>query len=189
MAQSIKKNLSLNREREVITILKDRFASNMSRHNGIVWSDVLARLEGKKAKIWSLNEMEETGGEPDVIGQDVETGEFIFCDCSAESPKGRRSLCYDSDALEARKEAKPANSAENMAKQMGIILLNEDEYLALQKLGTFDSKTSSWIKTPDKIRKLGGAIFVDFRYAHVFVYHNGAQSYYSSRGFRGSLRV
>ena len=161
----------------------------MDRHRGMQWSKVQARLEGKPEKLRSLNEMEETGGEPDVIGHDKKSGEYIFCDCSAESPKGRRSLCYDREALESRKEHKPANNAVDMAAAMRIELLTEDEYRALQKLGSFDTKTSSWVQTPADIRKLGGALFCDRRYDHVFLYHNGAQSYYAARGFRGSLRV
>lgn len=161
----------------------------MERHRGIQWSRVQARLEAKPGKLRSLNEMEETGGEPDVVGHDQNTGEYIFYDCSAESPKGRRSVCYDREALESRKEHKPANSAVEMAAAIGIELLTEQEYRALQKLGSFDTKTSSWVQTPADIRKLGGALFCDRRYDHVFLYHNGAQSYYAARGFRGSLRV
>ena len=161
----------------------------MERHRGIQWSGVQARLQEKPGKLRSLNEMEETGGEPDVVGHDKKTGEYIFCDCSSESPKGRRSVCYDREALESRKEHKPVNSAVEMAAAIGIELLTEEEYRALQKLGTFDTKTSSWVQTPADIRKLGGALFCDRRYDHVFLYHNGAQSYYAARGFRGSLRV
>jgi hypothetical protein len=161
----------------------------MNRHKDLGWAKVQAKLEESPAKLWSLNEMERTGGEPDVVGHDKKTGEYIFYDCSAESPKGRRSLCYDREALEARKENKPGNNALDMAADIGIELLTEEQYRELQKLGDFDTKTSSWVKTPSKIRKLGGAIFLDRRYDHVFVYHNGADSYYAARGFRGSLRV
>ncbi|MCB0555459.1 MAG: DUF4256 domain-containing protein, partial [Phaeodactylibacter sp.] len=158
-------------------------------HEGLEWAKVQAKLEANPEKLWALHEMERTGGEPDVVGHDIKTGEYIFYDCSAESPKGRRSLCYDRDAWEARKEHKPENNAMDMAAAMGIELLTEEQYRALQQLGDFDTKTSSWLKTPPEIRKLGGAIFADFRYSHVFVYHNGAESYYAARGFRGSLRV
>ena len=161
----------------------------MSRHKGLEWTKVQARLEANTAPLWSLREMERTGGEPDVIGHDKKTGEYIFCDCSAESPKGRRSFCYDRDALESRKENKPQDSAVDMAASMGIELLTEEQYRELQKLGHFDTKTSSWVKTPSNIRKLGGAIFCDRRYDTVFLYHNGAESYYAARGFRGALRV
>ncbi len=161
----------------------------MSRHKGLEWANVQARLEANPEKLWSLDEMEITGGEPDVVGQDKTTGEYIFYDCSAESPKGRRSVCYDRAALESRKEHKPANSAMDMAADIGIEILTEEQYRELQQLGTFDTKTSSWIITPPDIRKLGGALFGDCRYGHVFVYHNGAESYYGARGFRGSLRV
>lgn len=161
----------------------------MGRHKGLVWGDVQIRLDASAAKLWSLHEMEKTGGEPDVVGQDEKTGEYIFYDCSAESPKGRRSVCYDGRALEARKEHKPANSAVEMAGAMGIELLTEEQYRGLQKLGALDAKTSSWVKTPDEIRKHGGAVFCDRRYDHVFLYHNGAESYYAARGFRGVLRV
>ncbi|RFS14710.1 DUF4256 domain-containing protein [Emticicia sp. C21] len=174
---------------ELLKILKTRFEKNLNRHSGIDWDTVQTRLEAKPEKIWSINEMEMTGGEPDVIGQDEKTGEYIFCDCSAESPKGRRSICFDHEALEARKEYKPADSATNMAADMGIELLTEEEYRNLQEIGNFDLKTSSWIQTPANIRKLGGALFCDRRYNHVFVYHNGADSYYAARGFRGLLRV
>jgi len=169
--------------------LQARFEKNMNRHKGLEWAKVQASLEPNTEKLWSLGEMERTGGEPDVVGHDKKTGEYIFYDCSAESPKGRRSLCYDREALEARKEHKPENSATDVAAAMGIELLTEEQYRELQKLGSFDTKTSSWVKTPADIRKLGGAIFGDFRYGHVFVYHNGADSYYAARGFRGSLRV
>ena len=161
----------------------------MNFHKGIEWSEVQEKLETNTEKLWSLNQMEETGGEPDVIGYDKETGEYIFCDCSAESPKGRRSICYDHEALESRKENKPQNSAMNMADEMGIELLTEEQYRVLQRLGSFDTKTSSWVKTPDNIRKLGGAVFCDRRYDTVFLYHNGAESYYGSRGFRGILKI
>lgn len=174
---------------ELLKTLKARFEKNPQRHAGINWEDVQARLlaETSEEKLWSLNEMEETGGEPDVVGFDA--GEYLFCDCSAESPKGRRSLCYDRAALDARKEYKPENSAVDLAAAMGIELLNESEYRELQKLGTFDTKTSSWVKTPEEIRKLGGAVFCDRRYNTVFLYHNGADSYYAARGFRGKLKV
>ena len=161
----------------------------MNRHKGLEWAKVQAKLEANAEKLWSLNEMESTGGEPDVVGHDKKTGEYIFFDCSAESPKGRRSICYDREALEARKEHKPKNSAMDMAAAMGIELLTEEQYRELQKLGNFDMKTSSWVKTPPEIRKLGGALFCDRRYDHVFLYHNGAESYYAARAFRGSLRV
>ncbi len=186
---STKKKLSTEQKSELFKELKIRFEKNMSRHKGLDWSKVQARLEAHTEKIWSLNEMEMTGGEPDVVAHDKKTGEYIFYDCSPESPKGRRSICYDHEALEARKEHKPENSAVEMAKDMGVELLTEEEYRELQKLGKFDTKTSSWIKTPAGIRKLGGAIFADFRYGNIFVYHNGAESYYAARGFRGSLRV
>jgi hypothetical protein len=189
-----KKELSAEQRDELIGILKARFQNNMNRHMGIEWAKLKARLEAKAntsraEKLWSLHEMERTGGEPDVVGFDDLTGEFIFYDCSAESPKGRRSVCYDRDGLESRKEFKPDNSAVDMAAAMGIELLTEAEYREMQKFGAFDAKTSSWLKTPSAIRKLGGAIFADFRYGNVFVYHNGASSYYAVRGFRGSLRV
>lgn len=174
---------------ELLEILKVRFEENMNRHKSIKWVDVQLKLESNHDKLWSLNEMELSGGEPDIVDFDKKTGEFIFFDCSAESPKGRRSVCYDQVALEARKKFPPENSAMNMASEMGIELLDESQYRELQKLGNFDSKTSSWIKTPDKIRDLGGAIFADYRFGTVFVYHNGAESYYAARGFRGSLRV
>jgi len=170
-------------------VLKTRFEKNMNRHKGLNWADVQARLEANPEKVRSLNEMEKTGGEPDVIGRDKKSGEFIFCDCSPESPAGRRSLCYDREALDARKEAKPKNDAVSLAAAIGIELPTEDEYRELQKLGGFDTKTSSWVKTPSDIRKLGGALFMDRRYDHVFLYHNGASSYYAARGFRGLLRV
>jgi hypothetical protein len=184
-----KKKLSSEEREELLKTLKARFEKNMNRHKGLEWAKVQAKLEANPEKLWSLNEMERTGGEPDVVGHDKKTGEYTFYDCSAESPKGRRSLCYDRDALDARKEHKPENSAIDMAASIGTELLTEDEYRALQKLGNFDMKTSSWVKTPSDIRKHGGAIFCDFRYGNVFVYHNGADSYYAARGFRGSLRV
>ncbi len=174
---------------ELLRVMKARFEKNMNRHKGLEWDEVEAKLEANTEKLWSLSEMERTGGEPDVVGFDSETGEYIFYDCSGESPKGRRSICYDQEALNSRKEHKPENSAIQMASSMGIELLTEEQYRELQKLGNFDTKTSSWVKTPSEIRELGGAIFADFRYGKVFVYHNGAESYYSSRGFRGSLRV
>jgi len=181
--------LSPEQSEDLLNTLKARFEKNMYRHAGLEWAKVQTRLEADPEKLWSLNEMERTGGEPDIVGQDPETGETIFYDCSAESPQGRRNVCYDREALEARKEHKPKDSAMNMAAAMGIELLTEEQYQALQKLGKFDSKTSSWLTTPPEIRKLGGAIFADRRYNHVFVYHNGADSYYGARGFRGSLRV
>jgi len=184
-----KKELSPEQREELLRALKARFEKNMNRHKGLEWAKVQAKLEGYTEKLWSLNEMERTGGEPDVVDHDKTTGEYIFYDCSPESPKGRRNVCYDRKALEARKEFKPENSAIDMAAAMGIELLTEEQYRELQKLGNFDTKTSSWVKTPSEIRKLGGAIFCDRRYDHVFVYHNGAESYYAARGFRGSLRV
>ena len=174
---------------ELITLLKNRFEKNMNRHKGLAWNDVHARLETDKEKLRSLGEMEATGGEPDVVGYDKKTGEYIFYDCAAETPQGRRSICYDREGLESRKENRPENNAVDMAAAMGIELLTEEQYRELQTLGKFDVKTSSWIKTPAAIRKLGGALFCDRRYDTVFVYHNGAQSYYSSRGFRGLLKV
>jgi hypothetical protein len=184
-----KRKLSSEQKQELVLALRSRFEKNVNRHKGLEWASVQAKLEENPEKIWSLNEMEKTGGEPDVVGYDKKTDEFIFYDCSPESPKGRRSVCYDHEALEARKEHKPENSAVEMAAGMGIGLLTEEQYRELQKLGTFDTKTSSWIQTPPDIRKLGGAIFADWRYGHVFVYHNGAESYYAARGFRGWLRV
>jgi len=181
--------LSSAQREGLLAALKARFEKNMSRHQGCEWAEVRARLEQDAGKLWSLHEMERTGGEPDVIGRDEATGQFIFADCSAESPKGRRSVCYDQEALDARKEHKPHDSATNMAAAMGMELLTEKEYRELQQLGEFDAKTSSWIRTPPEIRQLGGALFCDRRYDTVFVYHNGAQSYYAARGFRGSLRV
>lgn len=174
---------------EQLNILKGRFEKNMSRHNGLDWNKIQAKLEANTEKLWSLSEMERTGGEPDVVGYDETSDEYIFYDCSTESPKGRRSLCYDREALESRKEHKPENNVIDLAAAMGIELLTEEQYRGLQKLGNFDMKTSSWLKTPSDIRKLGGAIFGDFRYGNVFVYHNGAESYYGARGFRGLLRV
>ena len=187
--RSNKKELSPEQREELLRTLKARFEKNMNRHKGLEWSKVQARLEANTEKLWSLHEMERTGGEPDVVGQDKRAGEYIFYDCSAESPKGRRSVCYDREALEARKEHKPKDSAVDMATAMGIELLTEEQYRELQKLGEFDTKTSSWVKTPPEIRKLDGALFCDRRYDHVFVYHNGAESYYGARAFRGSLRV
>ena len=183
--------LQRGRREELLESLKSRFEKNMSRHKGLEWANVQAKLDPKDSgeKLWSLNEMERTGGEPDVVGRDSKTGEYIFYDCSAESPQGRRSVCYDDEALESRKEHKPKDSAMNMAAAMGIEILTEEEYRELQKLGKFDSKTSSWVKTPTEIRKLGGALFADRRYGNIFVYHNGAESYYAARAFRGSLRV
>ena len=191
-----KKDLSPKQREELLKILKARFEKNQNRHKGIEWAKVQAKFEKNKQKLWSLNEMERTGGEPDVVGYDNKTGEYIFYDCSAESPKDRRSLCYDREALESRKEHKPKNNVVDMAAAMGIEILSEEQYRELQKLGNpaspaggFDLKTSSWVKTPDNIRKLGGAIFCDRRYNTVFVYHNGAESYYAARGFRGWLRI
>ena len=186
---SDKKELSPEQCEELLRALKVRFEKNINRHKGLEWAEVEARLEAEAEKLWSLHEMERTGGEPDVVGHDKEMEEYIFYDCSAESPKGRRSLCYDREALESRKEAKPKDNATDMAASIGIELLTEEQYRELQKLGNFDTKTSSWIKTPSDIRKLGGALFCDRRYNTVFVYHNGAESYYAARGFRGSLRV
>ncbi|MBK8465629.1 MAG: DUF4256 domain-containing protein [Chloracidobacterium sp.] len=174
---------------ELLGELKTRFEKNMSRHKGLEWAKVQAKLDADPAKFWSLSEMERTGGEPDVVGFDKKKGEYVFYDCSAESPKGRRSICYDRAAWESRKEHKPENSALGMAAEMGIRILNEEEYRELQKLGRFDTKTSSWIETPVDIRELGGAIFGDWRYGHVFIYHNGAESYYAARAFRGSIRI
>jgi hypothetical protein len=183
------KTLKPKQSEKLLSALKARFEKNMSRHRDVAWAKTLARLERDAGKLWSLHEMEQTGGEPDVVGQDKGTGEYHFVDCSAESPSGRRSLCYDPEALESRKDAKPRSSAVDMAKAMGIELLTEEQYRALQKLGKFDQKTSSWVETPARIRKLGGAIFCDRRYDTVFVYHNGAESYYAARGFRGMLKV
>ncbi len=186
---SRKKELSVEQREELLSVLKARFEDNMNRHRDMEWSDVQARLEATDKKLWSLYEMEKTGGEPDVVGHDNTTGEYIFYDCSAESPKGRRSICYDREGMESRKEHRPENNAVDMAASIGIEMLTEEQYRELQELGDFDTKTSSWLKTPSDIRELGGALFADLRYGHVFVYHNGAQSYYAVRGFRGSLRV
>jgi hypothetical protein len=187
--KNIKKKLSAEERDEILGTLKARFLKYKNRHKEIDWIKVEEKLKENPQKLWSLNQMEITGGEPDVIDYDRKTGQFIFYDCSAESPKGRRSICYDHEALEARKEHKPEDSAINMAETMGIEILDEGEYRDLQKLGSFDTKTSSWIKTPSDIRKLGGAIFADYRYGNVFIYHNGAESYYAARGFRGSVKV
>ena len=184
-----KRNLSPAQREELLSTLKARFEKNMNRHKGLDWAKVEARLEADTEKLWSLNEMEKTGGEPDVVGHDKKTGAYVFYDCAAESPKGRRSICYDRAALDARKENKPKDSAMDMAAAIGVELLTEEQYRELQKLGEFDLKTSSWVKTPDAIRKLGGALFCDRRYNTVFLYHNGADSYYAARGFRGSLMV
>lgn len=181
--------LSAKPRDELLEVLKSRFDENKNRHPGVAWADVKKRLEARAEKLWSVSEMERTGGEPDVVGQDPKTGEYLFYDCSPQSPEGRTSVCYDREALDSRKEHKPENNAMDMAAAMGLELLTEAEYRELQKLGSFDTKSSSWVKAPDDIRKLGGALFGDRRYGHVFVYHNGAQSYYSGRGFRGSLRV
>ena len=183
------KRLSARAAEQLLGTLQERFEKNMNRHKGLAWAQVQTRLEGTAAKLWSLSEMERTGGEPDVVGQDKKTGEYVFYDCSAESPKDRRSLCYDRDALESRKQHKPKNNTLDAASAMGIELLSEEQYRELQKLGAFDTKTSSWIQTPSRIRKLGGALFCDRRYDTVFVYHNGAESYYAARGFRGALKV
>jgi hypothetical protein len=189
MATKNKKVTSNDERTELLNTLKNRFEKNKNRHKDILWNDVLTKIESKPEKLWSLNEMEKTGGEPDVVAYDKKTNEYIFFDCAIESPKGRRSLCYDKEALDTRKEFKPENNVIDVATEMGIEILNEVEYRALQQLGDFDTKTSSWIKTPADIRKLGGALFADFRYNNVFVYHNGASSYYAARAFRGSLRV
>jgi hypothetical protein len=183
------KELSPDQSEELLGTLKARFEKNMKRHEGLEWAKVEAKLAASPEKMWSLNEMDRSGGEPDVVGYDQESGEYIFYDCAAESPQGRRSLCYDRAALDARKANKPANSVLDVAAELGVALLTEEEYRALQKFGDFDTKTSSWISTPADIRKRGGALFCDRRYGHVFVYHNGAESYYAARGFRGSLRV
>ena len=181
--------MTVKEQDALLNILKARFEKNMQRHKGLKWAEVQARLSAQADKLRSLGEMESTGGEPDVVGHDPKTGEYVFCDCAAETPTGRRSLCYDKEALDARKEAKPANNAIDVAKSMGVTLLDEAEYRALQQLGEFDLKTSSWLATPADIRRLGGALFGDRRYGRVFLYHNGAQSYYAARGFRGSLKV
>jgi hypothetical protein len=188
-SENNKKKLSPEQHKELLGALKARFEKNRNRHKDLEWAQVQARLEANTAKLWSLHEMERTGGEPDVVGHDKKTGEYIFYDCSAESPKGRRSICYDREALDSRKEHKPKDSATDMAAAMGIELLTEEQYRELQKLGNFDTTTSSWVKTPSDIRRLGGALFCDRRFNTVFVYHNGAESYYAARGFRGSLRV
>ena len=184
-----KKSLTAKQTEELLSALKVRFEKNMNRHKGVEWVKVQAKLEGSPEKLWSLNEMEKSGGEPDVVSLDKETGQYVFCDCSPESPAGRRSFCYDREAWESRKENKPENNAIDVCAAMGIEILSEGEYRELQKLGKFDTKTSSWVKTPENIRKLGGAVFCDLRYDTVFLYHNGAESYYAARGFRGSLRV
>lgn len=183
------KKLSQGQQQILLRILSERFEKHMHRHAGVEWSEVQSRLESYPGKLWTLQQMEETGGEPDVIGCDAKTGEYVFCDCSVQSPLGRRSFCYDQQALDSRKEFKPKDSAEGMAAAIGIELLTEEEYRGLQRLGEYDTKTSSWLKTPAEIRNLGGAIFADRRYNHVFVYHNGAESYYAGRGFRGVLKV
>lgn len=188
-AISNNKELSLEQREDLLKVLKARFEKNMTRHESLEWDKIQAKLEVNTEKLWSLHEMERTGGEPDVVGYDQEKDEYIFYDCSAESPKGRRSVCYDREALESRKNHKPENSAIDLSSAMGIELLTEEQYRELQKLGNFDLKTSSWVQTPSAIRELGGALFCDCRFGHVFVYHNGAESYYAARGFRGSLRV
>ncbi len=189
MTKENKKALPPEQREEILKVLKGRFEKNINRHKGLEWAEIQAKLEANSEKLWSLNEMERTGGEPDVVGYDKKTGEYIFYDCSLESPNGRRSVCYDREGLESRNENKPKNNAMDMAAAIGIELLTEEQYRELQKLGNFDMKTSSWVKTPSDIRKLGGALFADFRYGKVFVYHNGAQSYYGARAFRGSLKV
>jgi hypothetical protein len=189
MNKSNKKELSSTQREQLLNTLKARFEKNIDRHQGLEWSKVRAKLEAKPEKLWSLHEMERTGGEPDVVGQDKKMGEYVFYDCSPESPNGRTSLCYDREGLESRKEHRPKNTAIDLAAAMGIELLTEEQYLDLQKFGNFDTKTSSWVKTPAAIRKLGGALYCDRRYGRVFVGHNGAQSYYSARGFRGWLKV
>lgn len=189
IAERVRKELSAEQRKELMKTLKARFEKNTKRHQGLEWAAVEARLNANAKKLWSLSEMERTGGEPDLVGRDKETGEYIFYDCSAESPRGRRSVCYDPDALESRKENKPADSAIDMAVAMGIEVLTEEQYRELQKVGEFDAKTSSWVKTPSDVRELGGALFCDRRFGMVFLYHNGAESYYAARGFRGLLRV
>ena len=186
---NLKKELSPEQRKAILLTLQARFEKNMNRHKDLEWVKVKVKLEANTEKLWSLNEMERTGGEPDIVGHDKKTGEYVFYDCSTESPKGRRSVCYDREGQESREEHKPENNAIDMAAAMGIQLLTQEQYRELQNLGIFDTKTSSWVKTPHDIRKLGGALFADFRYGHVFVYHNGAQSYYGVRAFRGSLRV
>lgn len=188
-SKSNKKWLSSEQCRELLVVLEERFEKNKNRHKGLGWAAVQVRLDANPEKLWSLKEMERTGGEPDVVGYDKKTGEYLFSDCSVESPNGRRSLCYDREALDARKAYKPENSVLDMVAAMGIELLTEEQYRELQKLGSFDTKTSSWVKTPVEIRRLGGALFADRRYDHIFIYHNGADSYYTARGFRGSVRV
>jgi Protein of unknown function (DUF4256) len=188
-AVQTKKQLSAEQREELFSAWKARFEKNSNRHEGLEWAKVKAKLEANPEKLWSLGEMERTGGEPDIVGHDTKTGEYLFFDCSPESPKDRRSLCYDREALDSRKEAKPKNSAVDMAAAMGVELLTEEQYRELQKLGHFDTKTSSWVKTPSEMRKLGGALFADRRFGRVFLYHNGAESYYAARGFRGALRV
>ncbi|MBN2753343.1 MAG: DUF4256 domain-containing protein [Candidatus Goldbacteria bacterium] len=184
-----KAGLNQNQAEKLLGVLKARFEKNLNRHKGVKWADVQKKLLSKQAVLWTLNEMEKTGGEPDVIGVDKKTGAFVFCDCSAQTPAGRVNVCYDKKALDLRKKFKPKNNAADMASDMGIELLTEEEYMALQKLGEFDTKTSSWIKTPDDVRKLGGALFGDRRFGRVFIYHNGAESYYSVRGFRGIIKI
>ena len=186
---NLEKKISLENQKQLLDTLQNRFEKNMNRHKGLEWSKIQLKLESNSEKLWSINEMEKTGGEPDVIAYNKENDEFTFCDCSSESPSGRRSYCYDSEALESRKENKPKNNAVDVAKYMGIEILSEELYRNLQKLGKFDTKTSSWIKTPPEIRKLGGAIFADFRYNTIFIYHNGAESYYAARAFRGYLSI
>lgn len=185
----MKKELSLKEKKEILSILKARFDKNMNRHANLDWTSIIIKLEANNDKLWSLNEMEKTGGEPDVVSFDAEKNEYVFYDCSPESPSGRRSYCYDREALESRKKFKPENNVADVAKAIGIELLTEEQYKELQKHGNFDTKTSSWIQTPIEIRKLGGALFADFRYNYVFIYHNGAESYYAARGFRGTLKV
>jgi hypothetical protein len=189
MPKQTKQQLSSAQRQDLLGVLQTRFEKNMNRHKGVEWAKVKAKLEASPEKLWSLNEMESTGGEPDVVGHDKKTGKYTFYDCSAESPKGRRSLCYDREALNARKENKPKDSALDVAAAIGVELLTEEQYRELQKLGSFDTKTSSWVQTPAEIRKLGGALYCDRRYNQVFLYHNGADSYYAARGFRGSLSV
>ena len=189
MAKKTAAQLTAAQTKELLNLLKERFSKNLSRHKALDWDVVETKLKSNPNKLWSLSEMEKTGGEPDVVGHDKKTGEFIFYDCCAESPTGRRSICYDREGLESRKENRPLNNAVDMAADMGIEMLTEDQYRQLQTLGKFDTKTSSWLNTPAEIRKLGGAIFADFRFGHIFIYHNGAQSYYGGRAFRGALRV